>query len=62
MAKNKLAITTFISGRMITGIFAICMSPNCNQQYTARSVAARLLPACSITLYQMFRDQINTPP
>lgn len=32
MAKNKLAKTTFMSGKMITGIFAICMSPNFNQQ------------------------------
>ncbi len=32
MAKNKLAMHTFKSGNMITGVFAICMSPNCNQQ------------------------------
>ena len=33
MARNKLAMTTFKSGRMMTGVLVICMSPNCSQQY-----------------------------
>ncbi|MBP3349655.1 MAG: hypothetical protein J6L03_03320, partial [Bacteroidaceae bacterium] len=42
MGRNKLAMTTFKSGRMMTGVLVICMSPNCSQQYTARSVAVRM--------------------